>query len=172
MVEADVVAVHRHLLAVQEGAEGNHVLAKEVDGGRGTRADLSHPVLDAVADGQTEPAREQPGHRRDLHRRDRHVPQRRRHEAQPDGELLGARERCGGGRDAGSEEAVLPHPQTRDAEALGLSGGLDEVLGRQLGAVDGSDDGGHGSTLSSPGARRRRGGTDRSAPDAGSGNRP
>ena len=57
-------------------------------------------------------------------------------------------------------------------KALGLSGGLDEVLGRQLGAVDGSDDGGHGSTLSSPGARRRRGGTDGSAPDAGSGNRP
>ena len=118
LVERDVPALHVDGLPGQQRADRGGVLAQQRHGGVDRGADLAHPVLDAVAERDGEPAREQPGQRGQLHGGQRRVAERHRQQPDPDRDPLGPGQRRGGGGQPALEEAVLPQPQLVDAGRL------------------------------------------------------
>ena len=112
LVERDVPALHVDGLPGQQRAHRGGVLAQQRHGGVDRGADLAHPVLDAVAERDGEPAREQPGQRGQLHGGQRGVAKRHRQQPDPHRDPLGPGQ-CRGG--AWSARPRGSSPQTATA---------------------------------------------------------
>src|SRR6266702_65765 len=132
VVELHVPAVHADPLAAQQRPQRGEVLAQQGQRRVRPRADLRHPVLDAMADPYDDPLREQPGQRGGLHRGQRHVAQGYREQADADAQLLCPGQGGGRGRDAALLEAVLPEPQLGKARVVGGAGHVAQPFGREL----------------------------------------
>ena len=142
LVEVHVAAVDRHLLTVEEPAQGGEVLLEQRHRRGHPAADLPHPVLHAVTDARDEPAGEdavQGGH---LHGCQRHVAQRRGHQPDPDPDLLRGAQGGRGARDPALLEAVLPDPEVVEV-LVGGSGQGQQRLGRQAGDEHNAESGCH-----------------------------
>ena len=110
-------------LVVQQRARGAHDLLEHHEPVGRARADLAHPRLDAVAEGDLHAAGVQQRERGDLHRRDRRVAHGRGQQPGADGHALAERQRGRGRGQAAVQEAVLGEPQLVEA------GGLDRPHG-------------------------------------------
>jgi hypothetical protein len=132
VVEGHVPAGGGDPLAAQQRPHGGGVLAQERHRRPGPGADLCHPALHTVAEGQRDPAREQPVQRGGLHRGQRHVAQRHRKQADADPYPLGPGQGGGRGGDAALPEAVLPEPQLVEATLVGGAGHLAQPFGRRF----------------------------------------
>ncbi len=123
------------LLAAQQAPnDGDHLFEGGERAGR-ARADLLHPALHPVPDAGDQAAGCQTGQGGQLHRGDGRVASHCRQDAQTHLEPLGAGEGGGGQRDAGSEEAVLDHPQLVHPARLQPFGELDDGGGWE-GAIE------------------------------------